>query len=242
MSMFWAMACARSALMAGVSAWSPALLALPPQAASTNPSSSPSAVRMTMRRIFLSLPGPRPSRRGLGCHRLRRSQPRSAWPQAAGTTGAVWPWFLGTTERRSAPPSQWSSRSCRATWSGNQGGLEIATAGGADRRSAKTAGPPKARPLHSPEGGHDCLTLQVIADYTRLNAVHAAGRAGQGRASGSQDPGVMDIPAWPVDTLLPDPLWQRIRPLLPLPAVPHARWRPPHRARPARRSVAGGGP
>src|ERR687897_1324135 len=99
-----------------------------------------------------------------------------------------------------------------------------------------------AWPLHSPEGGHDCLTLQVIADYTRLNAVHAAGRAGQGRASGSQDPGVMDIPAWPVDTLLPDPLWQRIRPLLPLPAVPHARWRPPHRARPARRSVASGGP
>jgi hypothetical protein len=84
--------------------------------------------------------------------------------------------------------------------------------------------------------------LQVVADYTRLNPVQAAGRAGQGRASGPQDPGVMDIPARPVDTLLPDPLWQRIRPLLPLPAVPHARWRPPHRARPARRSVAGGGP
>ena len=49
-----------------------------------------------------------------------------------------------------------------ATWSGNQGGLEIAAAGGADRRSAKNADAPldqsreallAVRPLHSPRGG-----------------------------------------------------------------------------------------
>jgi len=32
--------------------------------------------------------------------------------------------------------------------------------------------------------------LQVVADYTRLSAVTGAGRAGDGRASGPQDPGV----------------------------------------------------
>jgi hypothetical protein len=32
--------------------------------------------------------------------------------------------------------------------------------------------------------------LQVVADYTRLCAVQTAGRAGRGRASGPQDPGL----------------------------------------------------
>jgi hypothetical protein len=46
-----------------------------------------------------------------------------------------------------------------------------------------------ARPLHSPEGPTLRL-LQVVADYKRLNAVQAAGRAGDRRASGPQYPGV----------------------------------------------------
>jgi hypothetical protein len=34
--------------------------------------------------------------------------------------------------------------------------------------------------------------LQVVADYTRLSAALAAGRAGRGRASGPQYPGVAE--------------------------------------------------
>jgi hypothetical protein len=34
------------------------------------------------------------------------------------------------------------------------------------------------------------LRLEVVADYTRLSAVLAAGRAGHGQASGPQYPGV----------------------------------------------------
>jgi hypothetical protein len=33
-------------------------------------------------------------------------------------------------------------------------------------------------------------SLQVVADYTHVSAVPAAGRAGQGRASGPQYPGL----------------------------------------------------
>jgi hypothetical protein len=53
-----------------------------------------------------------------------------------------------------------------------------------------------ARPHHSPEAADEPPgrwfqpLLQVVADYTRLNAVLAAGRAGRGRASGPQYPGV----------------------------------------------------
>jgi hypothetical protein len=36
------------------------------------------------------------------------------------------------------------------------------------------------------------LTLQIVADYTRLSAVQAAGRAGHGPASGLQHPGVAE--------------------------------------------------
>ena len=36
------------------------------------------------------------------------------------------------------------------------------------------------------------LLLQVVADYTRLSAVQAAGRAGRGRARGPQYPGVAE--------------------------------------------------
>src|SRR5829696_900552 len=63
-------------------------------------------------------------------------------------------------------------------------------AGGADRRSAKNA----AAPL--PEGGHARTWLRTrwlllaVADFTRLGAVLAAGRAGRGRASGLQYPGL----------------------------------------------------
>jgi hypothetical protein len=46
-----------------------------------------------------------------------------------------------------------------------------------------------ARPLHSPEGGSPRL-LQVVADYEGLSAVQAAGRAGRGRASRLQYPGL----------------------------------------------------
>jgi hypothetical protein len=59
-----------------------------------------------------------------------------------------------------------------------------------------------------PEGSHEPTVagskarLQVVADYTRLSAVQAAGRAGHGRALGPQYPGVAGtiapgiLPAW----------------------------------------------
>jgi hypothetical protein len=82
---------------------------------------------------------------------------------------------------------------CGTTLRGNQGRL------GLPPEAARTAGPPEgavapmgqsreallaARPLHSPEGGQELRggrsqpLLQVVADYKRLSAVQAAGRAG----------------------------------------------------------------
>jgi hypothetical protein len=79
-------------------------------------------------------------------------------------------------------------------------------------QAARTEGPPKgadapmhqsreahhpARPLHSPEGGHDAAAtrvyrlLLIVADYKRLSVVHVADCAGRGRASGPQYPGVL---------------------------------------------------
>jgi hypothetical protein len=78
----------------------------------------------------------------------------------------------------------------RTTVRGNRGGLELAAAGGMDRRSAKDAtaphgsiarSAPPARPLHSPEG-RQCYSSG--RGLQRPSAVPAAGRAGQ--ASGPQ--------------------------------------------------------
>ena len=66
------------------------------------------------------------------------------------------------------------------TLRGRRGGLGIAAAGGADRRSAKNAAAPRAA----------LRLLQVVADYKRVNAVLGAGHAGRGGASGPQYPGV----------------------------------------------------
>jgi hypothetical protein len=57
-----------------------------------------------------------------------------------------------------------------------------------------------ARPLCSPEGQPAdaqlvlALLLEVVADYTRVSAVQVAGRAGDGRASEPQYPGVSTSP------------------------------------------------
>jgi hypothetical protein len=74
-------------------------------------------------------------------------------------------------------------------------------AGGADRRSAKIADAPinqsreahhTAWPLLPPRGQH--CGYSVVADYTRVSAVQVAGRAGDGRASEPQYPGVSTSP------------------------------------------------
>jgi hypothetical protein len=86
---------------------------------------------------------------------------------------------------------------------------QTAAEGGADRRSAKNARLPhgliaRSAPLSAaaplPRGGHEAtpaqlrLLLQVVADYTRVSAVQVAGRAGDGRASEPQYPGVSTSP------------------------------------------------
>ena len=85
----------------------------------------------------------------------------------------------------------------------------IAAEGGAGRRHAKNAARPmnqsrEAHPLRPgrstpPEGGHGshggrvpAVPFQVVADYRRLSAVPAAGRAGDERVLGPQYPGVAD--------------------------------------------------
>jgi hypothetical protein len=77
-------------------------------------------------------------------------------------------------------------------------------------KAARTAGPPKARTRrsinrvkrttrrgrttpprsHEPDGAWVQLLLQVVANYTRLSGVLAAGRAGHERASGRRYPGL----------------------------------------------------
>jgi hypothetical protein len=56
-------------------------------------------------------------------------------------------------------------------------------------KAARAVGPPSTRPPPNPPGATLRL-LQVVADYTRVDAVLAAGRAGRRRASGPQYPGV----------------------------------------------------
>src|SRR4030095_859626 len=83
------------------------------------------------------------------------------------------------------------------------GQVGIAAAGGADRRSARRRGradesiarsaPYGAAPPPAREGPTLRL-LQVVADYTRVSAVQVAGRAGDGRASAPQYPGVSTSP------------------------------------------------
>ncbi len=91
---------------------------------------------------------------------------------AADTPRARWRTrSAGRTECLPTPPV-----SCSITLSDNQGRLETAAEGGAGRRHAKNAAAPmdqsreahhSARPLHSPEGGHEPDDAQGLSCYSR---------------------------------------------------------------------------
>src|SRR5215218_4458674 len=63
-----------------------------------------------------------------------------------------------------------SRLTCHTTPRGNQGRLEIAAAGGVDRRSARRRGRATPRGGHEPDAGGRQPLLRVVADYTGLSA------------------------------------------------------------------------
>jgi hypothetical protein len=62
---------------------------------------------------------------------------------------------------------------------------------------------PERQPAVRPGALSAWTSLQVVADYTRLSAVQTAGRAGQGRASGPQYPGLGSGGLWRATLVTP---------------------------------------